>query len=105
MTGFNTTYTEYDDAISLLRSTYGNNRRLIEAHLHAVLDLNSPQPTSSELRKFRSEYERHLRGLKSLNQDIGTAELVFEAVLFRKLPVKLRDINREGKSDFGDVKS
>ena len=101
MTGFNRTDAEYDEAIALLRSTYGNSKRLTEAHLHAVLDLNSPPATSCELSKFRSGYEGHLRGLKSLNQDIENTVFVFAAVLLRKLPVKIRDnINREGKADF-----
>ena len=70
-------------------------------HINAILNLNSPQTTSSELSKFRSEYEGLVRGFISLNQDIENAVFIFAAVLLRKLPVKIRDnINREGKADF-----
>ena len=37
--GFNRTDAEYEEAINLLESTYRNNKRPIEAHLHAFLDI------------------------------------------------------------------
>ena len=48
MVGFNRTDAEYEEAINISESTYGYNRRLIEAHLHAVLDIVPPDATSKD---------------------------------------------------------
>ena len=76
------------EAVDLLKTTYGNTKRLIEAHLHAILDAKPPNATASDLRKFRSLYEGHLRGLRSLGADIDSAGYVYATILLRKLPSK-----------------
>jgi hypothetical protein len=104
MIGFNRTDAEYDEAVRLLESTYGNPKRLVEAHLNNILDLSSPKATSRELGQFRSGFEGHLRGLKSLKMNIDDAGYLFSTVRIRKLPIRVRDnINREGRADFWDL--
>ena len=106
LSGFNYTKNEYPDAVQLLKTTYGNNKRLIEAHLHSILDAETPNPIAKDLRRFRSVYEGHLRGLNSLGANIDAAGYVYAAILIRKLPTKVRDnINREGHSDFWDLEN
>ena len=100
LTGFNQTEQEYDEAIELLKLTFGKNRLIITARLHAIFDLKSPSPTSSELSKFRSSYEGHLRALRSLGCNIVESGYVFAAILLRKLPPQIADnINRANSSD------
>ena len=101
MQGFDHTDGEYDEAVKLLTETYGKTQRLIQARLHALFDLDLPQANAKDLCQFRSLYEEHLRGLKSLGADIDNAGYVFSELLVRKLPTKIRDnLNRAHKSDF-----
>ena len=80
---------------------YGKPKRIIQAHLHAIFYLKLPHATSLDLSQFRSVYEGHLRGLKTLGVNISESGYVFAALLILKLPLKIRDnINRAAKSDF-----
>ena len=106
MIGFNYTDAEYDEAVILLKRTYGNTSYLIDAHLNAIIDLKPPGPTGMELSSFRSSYEGHLRALKSLKSDVESAGFVFATLLLRKLPSVVRDnMNREGRKDNWDLNS
>ena len=101
LAGFDHTDGEYEEAVKLLTQTYGKTQRLIQARLHAIFDLNPPSPTAKALGKFRSLYEGHLRGLKSLRANVEEAGYVFSELLIRKLPSRIRDnLNRANKSDF-----
>ena len=104
MVGFNHTDSEYEQAVLLLKQTYGNKNKLIEAHLFAIFDLNITGVTSQSLGKFCSQYESHLRGLKSLCAKIDETGYVYEILLIRKIPNVIPDhINREGQTDFWDL--
>ena len=106
MRGFHLTDAEYLEAIELLRRTYGNKSYQVEAHLHALLDIPSPQNSAYGMSSFRSSYEGHLRGLRSLGKDVDAAGFVFAAIILRKLPISVRNsINRESKQDHWDLLS
>lgn len=101
MAGFDHTDAEYDEAVALLQSTYGKTQRIIQARLHALFDLQSPKTNSTDLSKFRSLYEGHIRVLKFVGADVDAAGYVFAELLIRKLPSRVRDnLNRAQKSDF-----
>ena len=99
--GFTTTDANYKEAVTLLQETYGDPKRIIQSHLHAIFDLKGPNCCAEELSKFRSAYECHLRGLKVLNTKVDDAGFVFSALLLRKLPPRIRDnINRSARSNY-----
>lgn len=98
--GFNHTKAEYNEAIKLLQSTYGKPEKLVEAHLHAIIDLSAPEASANSLSNFRSKYEGHLRGLKTLGKNVTDSGFVFAVIILRKLPRTVHDrINRESHSD------
>ena len=100
ISGFKQSDQEYDEAVDLLKSTYGKTKLIIKARLHALFDLEGPKPTSSALSKFRSSYEGHLRALRSLGCNITESGYVFAALLLRKLPDRIADnINRANNTD------
>ena len=104
ISGFNHTESEYEEATELLISTYGKPNVIIQSHLHAIFDLKQPKSNSVELRQFRSTYESHIRGLKSLEANVDEAGYVFAAILIRKLPNQVRDnINRAAKSEIWEL--
>ena len=88
------------EAVQLLQKTYGKRKLIIQSRLHALFDLESPKPNSAELGRFRSQYEAHIRGLKSLGADIQESGYIYATVILRKLPRKIADnINRASKTD------
>ena len=98
--GFELSEAEYHEAISLLEETYGKPKLLVQARLHAILDLEVPEPTSKGLSKFRSSFEGHLRAIKALGCDIEASGYVYATILMRKLPKRIFDnINRANASD------
>ena len=100
LSGFNLTPSEYDEAIDLLKKTYGQKRLLVQVRLNALFDIQPPLPTLSSLSDFRSQYEGHLRVLKSLDMEIDSSGYIFAHMLLRKLPASTRDhLNRANKSE------
>ena len=93
------TQQEYGEAIALLTSTYGKPKILVQARLHALFDIKSPQANSASLSEFRSTYEGHIRALKSIGCAVDAAGYVYAELLLRKLPKVTRDnINRASKA-------
>ena len=100
VSGFEHTEGEYLEAVALLEQTYGKPKIIIQARLHALLDLESPTSTSASLSKFRSSYEGHLRALKSLGCNLEESGYVYCTILLRKLPRSIfENINRAYLSD------
>ncbi|KAL7639011.1 UNVERIFIED_CONTAM: hypothetical protein RMT77_010545 [Armadillidium vulgare] len=88
----------YHEAIKLLKATFGNEKTLIESHLHAIFDLESPSPMPASLMKFSSDFEYHIRALKSFKTDIEDAGFVIATILNRKLPAETwNNINRTNR--------
>ena len=98
LSGFDQSADQYDEALDLLKTTYGKHRLLVQARLNAIFDLPPPIATTKSLGDFRSQYESHLRSLKSLGANIEDSGYVFAELLLRKLPNSTRDnINRATK--------
>ena len=64
MAGFSHINAEYEEAVALLKATFGKPKKQIESRLHAVFYLKTPSSTATELGHFRAIYEGHLRGLE-----------------------------------------
>ena len=97
---FDHTDGSYAEAIELITKTYGRPKLLIQARLYALFDLVPPEANSTELGRFLSQYEAHLRGLKTLGANIREAGYIFAALLLRKLPPTVRNnIGRASQSD------
>lgn len=105
LSGFDNNECDYLEAVNLLETTYGRKKLLIQARLSALFDLSTPSATVDGLGEFRSNYEAHLRSLKSLGSNTDEAGFVFAELLLRKLPISTRDnINRAAKSDTWDLR-
>ena len=80
---FDHTDGSYTEAVQLLQRTYGNKKLLVQSRLHALLDLEPPEMTSTSIGKFRSQFEAHLRGLKTLGANINDASYIFCTIIMR----------------------
>ena len=100
LANFDHTENSYAEAVDLLQNTFGKKKIIIEARINALFDLKPPRATHAELGNFRSQYEGHIRGLKSLGANITDAGYVYAAILLRKLPADvMNNINRASGSD------
>ena len=102
--GLNTTDANYQEAVKLLADTFGDSKRIIQSHLHALFDLESPLAASDDLAKFRSAFECHIRCLKVLGTKVEEGGFIIVALLLRKLPSKVRDnINRTSRCKYWEL--
>ena len=86
--GFSTVGESYDEAINLLRSTYGDEERLKIAHINALVRLMAPNYNVQELSKFRAEIECHTRSLYTLNLSLDEMLVI---IIREKLPLAILD--------------
>lgn len=94
------TRASYIEAAQLLKQTYGKTKQLVEARLHALLDMDPPKPHHTDLRRFLGQYDTHLKALRSLGADITESGYIYSAILLRKLPKHVSDsINKTSVSD------
>ncbi|XP_042147453.1 uncharacterized protein LOC121836584 [Ixodes scapularis] len=69
----------YKDAVDILISRFGNEKRLIQDHMEKLLDLN-PVPSAQDVRGLRGLYDNvqaHVGGLKSLGVEIESREQTY----------------------------
>ena len=52
ISGFSYSHAQYDEAVNLLRDTYGQDCIIIQSRLNAIFDLKSPEPNYESLKQF-----------------------------------------------------
>ena len=57
--GFSLTSANYSHSVALLKDRYGQQQKLITAHMQALLELPNPSNTLSSLQSFHDTIERH----------------------------------------------
>ena len=67
--GFPLPDANYSHSIVLLQSRFGQPRKLVSAHMQALLDLPSPVNILTSLQPFHDSVESHIRSLSSLGKD------------------------------------
>ncbi|KAL7635523.1 UNVERIFIED_CONTAM: hypothetical protein RMT77_014592 [Armadillidium vulgare] len=81
----------YNEALKLLQTTFSNKRMLVESHLNALLDLESPTSSPVSLMRFCSDFEYHVKALKAYETSIEEAGFFVAALLNKKLPKVIWD--------------
>ena len=89
--GLHATNENYNEAKSILKTKYDKPYLMREIHLGELFNLKCDSASYSDLEKFKSKYTCHLRGLKSLKENVEEASFVFVEMLKRKLPTKILD--------------
>ena len=88
--GFQLTNTSYNDSVQLLKERFGEPYIQIEAHMQALVELPNPSNTSSSIREFYDNIERHIRSLTALGQTEETYGSLLTTILLGKLPLKMK---------------
>ena len=80
----------YNHSVALLKERYGETHKLTDAHMQALVELNSPRNNLLSLQLFYDCVQSHFRSLESLGtpQDMYGSMLV--PIILRKLPAEVR---------------
>ena len=102
--GLPLTSANYYKAITIIRERFGQNHKIINAHIQSLMNLPAPKQNAESLRNFSDRLECSIRGLESL----GTTEHSFGAILtpiiYNKLPSVIRmNITRDRGNDDWDI--
>ena len=107
--GLSTTAENYDEAISLLKTRFGDKKFLISTFFKAILDLN-PVKDCSDISKLRDLYdaiEINVRNLKTLGITSESFAPVIIPTILSKIPEaichEVMKINRDSDWDFHAV--
>ena len=100
VSGFPLTNANYDQSIALLKARFGKQQRIINAHMQALLDLQTPTNTAISLQQLLDSIENHIRGLESLGKRKDSFGDFLIPIVFSKLPsIIRRNLTRDHASE------
>ena len=70
----------------MLRERYGQDHKLVQAHMQALLDLPSPNNSLTNLQHFHDSIESHIRSLSSLGKSNDSYGALLVPIILGKLP-------------------
>ena len=100
VSGFPLTNANYDQSIALLKARFGKQQRIINVHMQALLDLQTPTNTATSLQQLLDSIENHIRGLESLGKRKDSFGDFLIPIVFSKLPsIIRRNLTRDHASE------
>ncbi|XP_054717257.1 uncharacterized protein LOC129226651 [Uloborus diversus] len=108
ISGFALTESNYDAALELLKSRFGQKNLLINAHLGSLLNITPIKNTSdtNSLRKLYDKAETEIRNLESLGINSESYGNLLTPIILKVLPSELTlEFSRKNKSDNWDLKA
>ena len=88
--GFALTNVNYDEAVNLLKERFGQQDKIINAYMQALLEIPSPRNHLTSLRSFYDKMESYVRGLEALGQTQETYGTLLVPIIMKKLPGEVR---------------
>ena len=88
--GFPLTGANYHQSVDLLRSRFGQPQKIINAHMHALMNLPNANSSITSLRTLCDVIENHVRGLATLGQSTDSYGALLVPMILRKLPADVR---------------
>ena len=98
--GLPLTEANYDHAIKLLTQRYGQSHKIVQAHMQALLKINTPTNTLSSLQLYYDTIESHIRGLAALGKTEESYGTMLVPIILRRLP---SDVHRNLARDHGNA--
>ncbi|XP_063408992.1 uncharacterized protein LOC134692470 [Mytilus trossulus] len=88
--GFALTNVNYDEAVNLLKERFGQQDKIINAYMQALLEIPSPRNQLTSLRSFYDKMESYVRGLEALGQTQETYGTLLVPIIMKTLPGEVR---------------
>lgn len=90
----------YPEALSILKSRYDDNQKIMDSLMQAILDIEAPTMNATSLLSFYDNIETYVRGLISLGKhETHIGDFVLP-IIKRKLPAPVRTQLRRQKDAF-----
>lgn len=106
ISGFSLTNTNYRQVIDVLFERYGQNHKIVNAHIQALINIQLPKSNPDCLRIFYDKMECCIRGFESLGTDETTYGTILTPMIYNKLPANIRkNITRDKGDDNWDLNS
>ena len=100
VSGFSLTNSNYSKAIDLLRERLRQQHKIVQAHMHAMLNLPAPSNMYASLRSLYDQLESSIRSLETLGEAQEKYGSLRVPVVLSKLPNdKRKHLARENGSD------
>ncbi|XP_069108234.1 uncharacterized protein [Argopecten irradians] len=97
--GFALTNLTFVKAVSLLHERFGQEHKITQRYMPALLDIPTPNNSLVGLRQFYDKVEIYVRGLESLGQSENVYVALLVPIILNKLPGEIRKaLAREHKS-------
>ena len=97
VSGFPLTNANYDQSIAVLKARFGKQQCIINAHMQALLDLQTPTNTATSLQQLLDSIERGLESLGKRKDSFGDFLI---PIVFSKLPsIIRRNLTRDHASE------
>ena len=87
---FHYNYHNYQRSIELLQEGFGQNHRVINARMEAMLNLPNPSTELVNLQQFYDTLETHIRGFDSLGKSHESYGDIFVPIIHKILPIALK---------------
>ena len=94
--GFNLEAHYYDEAVQLLKDTYGRETEIKMSFVRNLLQLESPEVNAESLQEFRANFECQIRSLNTMN---FTLDEMYTILLYSKLPASISEIIKRKAED------
>ena len=88
--GFQLTDNNYVHSVELLKERYGQEHKLVDAHMEALLNLTAPSHNLRSLQSFYNVIQIHIRALSSFNIPPKFYGPLLTTAIFTKLPQETR---------------
>ena len=88
--GFPLTSANYCQSVDLLKDRFGQPQRIVNAHMHVLMNLPNPKNEIKSLREFYDAIENHVRGLLALGWTTESYGALLVPMVLGKLPAETR---------------
>ena len=88
--GFPLTSVNYHRSLDVLRNRFGDQQKIINAHMHALMNLPNANNNITSLRTLCDVIENHVRGLAALGQSTESYGALLVPMVLGKLPAEVR---------------
>ena len=87
---FPLTSVNYHQLLDVLRNRFGDQQKIINAHMHALMNLPNANNNITSLRTLCDVIESHVRGLVALGQSTESYGALLVPMVLGKLPAEVR---------------
>ena len=88
--GFLLTDSNYTHSVTLLKERFGQQYKLVDAHMEALLNVSMASNTLANLQSFYDTIQNHMRALLALGKPTESYGSLLNSVILSKIPSDIK---------------